>query len=254
MTASPALCGGDEPFRMLHADAQLLCRVHLTGSYPLGGYDCVMYDSMHLFEHLQSFAPQLYSRTALRLQNSRLPHTHSRGPPMLVHRSLVNCDASSPSCCSLPAALPRLQPQLHRAAYRWSCRASLDPRHVSLTRAQQRCLSVDRRRSSDPAPANLNQPSTADAADAQEVLQAVLKASSPQHGSAAVVEPLQAVKVRQDLLQAHAWLHSCLPQPPAVCRRHVLARSFTPSGSMLRCMCSHAAAGRQAVPRLRCGI
>ncbi len=213
-----------------------------------------MHDSMHLIEHLQSLPPQLYSRTALRLQNSRLAHTHPRGPPMLVHRSLVNCSASGPSCCSLSAALPRLQPQLHRAAYRSCCRASLDPRHVSLTRAQQRCLSVDRRRSSDPAQTKLNQPSTADSADAQEALQVVPKASSPQHGSAAVVEPLQAVKVRQDLLQAHAWLHSCLPQPPAVCRRHVLARSFVAFRAKSRCMCCHAAAGRQAVPRLRCGI
>ncbi len=172
---------------------------------------------------------------------------------MIRDRRLFSRDASSRSCCSLPAALPRLQPRRAATMRSYSCRASLNKHSVSLTRAQQRCLSAERRKLSASA-----QRGSGGSAGTQEPQATLLMPNLLQPGSGAAPDPLQDSQVRRGLLMpgriSTSQPRHCLTQPPAVCRLHVLARSFVAFGAKSRCMCCHAAAGRQAVPRLRCGI
>jgi len=151
-----------------------------------------------------------------------LPHD----PPnlaMLLFRCLVSCSAFRLSRCLLPAALPWLQLRSQKASNRscscrasrasnrsCSCRASLDTQPVGLMKAQQRCLSAERRKLSNPA-----QPKTV--ADTLEPRETFTQTYNTQSGSAAGAKSLQSAAVRQ-LPAAHACPQPCLPQPHAVCR------------------------------------
>ncbi len=86
----------------------------------------------------------------------------------------------------------------------------LDPQPVGLTKAQQRCLSAERRKLSNPA-----QPKTV--ADTLEPRKTLTQTYNPQSGSATGAKSLQSAAVRQ-LPAAHGWSQPCLPQPHAVCR------------------------------------